>query len=105
MTPAEILQEAVDAYQSAALKRFEKDGRVNRGTGGHHLLVLDGRSPVAKLALASGHGCHSNPGIIFLGRSEVPSQHGEVWNEAGEAACRVFKKHGVRVIKSYAWRD
>ena len=107
MLPSKIITEANDAYAAAAIREFKAQGSVDCGACGDFMLILDGRSKVAKAAVSMGYGIALGGGIAFQAKRPegVRTQSADVWQAAGRAAKAVFEKYGVRISRSWSYID
>ena len=72
------LDYALDAGRRAALAVWIRDGKVDRGSCGGSVMILDRRSKLAKAAVARGIA-YKEGMVILLPPAGIQSQNADVW--------------------------
>jgi antirestriction protein len=104
---AAIIERAQEAFRAAALAQWKRDGKRDIGACGGAMLVLDGRSSVARQLLRSGLGLRVEGGVSpsFVLPEEIRSQHAAIKEAAMRAARDVFEAAGVRIAQFSTYVD
>lgn len=90
MTELEVLNRAKQAAEAEALRIWERDGKIDCGSCGNAVMLLDKRSKLTKAAIAGGFAW-SNGGDVFV-KGFVPdcvkSQNADI----SQGAARAFRQ-------------
>lgn len=104
ITPLEALNFAKAASEVASLRVWERDGKMDCGSCGSCVTLLDGRSKLAKVALEQGMA-FTTGGDIYLNHfiaDGIRSQNADIDQEAGRAAVNSLKASGYgKAIKKF----
>lgn len=99
-----ILEAAKAASIAKSLEIWDRDGREDRGSCGGAVMILDGRSALAKLAIETGFAWNSGGDIFvnsFIGEG-IRSQNADIRQDAAEAFRQVLIDRGqAKAIKKF----
>lgn len=100
----EILNAAQKAAFAKSLEIWERDEKQDRGSCGGAMLQLDGRSKLAKVAVAEGFAYQSGREIFVKSQiaEGVRSQNADIWQGAMAAFRQEIEAAGYgKAVKRY----
>lgn len=100
-----LIASVVADYLIACNARFDEDGRRDGGACGGAILVLDGRTVVAKRLLATGQGVKGTDGVMVCFSHGLPTQNREVEIAGMRKVRERFEKAGVKINRFWTYVD